>query len=265
MARITIGTRLQALIESPHLSQSEKRFAESLLQHYKKRNTLTRGRREWLDKLETIAATAQMTPAATNLDLIEDIRSVITRSEANSWDRGFLESIEQQVTRGKTLSPRQVETFEKIKARNTPEAVGLRKDWAATYRAEHAQTAKVVAAYYAKTGYYLDMSRLILSDDDYVPPMVAYLKMTDNDYAKKVIAAWEATPQYPLGTPVILRRGKIDPRWPRGGIVISTTEPVISAAKGAKRYKVLPFGMPEPILVEERDIKALKQLKKSSS
>ena len=38
--------------------------------------------------------------------------------------------------------------------------------------------------------------------------------------------------------------------------------PVISAAKGVKRYLVLPIGEATPVLVEEREIKAVKKFKK---
>ena len=38
--------------------------------------------------------------------------------------------------------------------------------------------------------------------------------------------------------------------------------PVVNAAKGVKRYLVLPIGEAVPVLVEEREIKKVKKLKK---
>ena len=38
-------------------------------------------------------------------------------------------------------------------------------------------------------------------------------------------------------------------------VVVSTTQPIVSACRGCKRYLVLPVGSAETILVEERDLK----------
>ena len=38
-------------------------------------------------------------------------------------------------------------------------------------------------------------------------------------------------------------------------VIISTTEPIVSAARGAKMYRILPFGSAEVMKIEERHIK----------
>ena len=84
-----------------------------------------------------------------------------------------------------------------------------------------------------------------------------------------VILAWEHDgwlvnfPKYALGSAVMVRARAVTARLPHGGIVISTTEPIVSAAKGAKRYKILPFGKAEAVLCEERDLKVLRMPKKT--
>jgi hypothetical protein len=263
MPRITLGHRLQSLIDNPNLTESERSFATSLLTHYQKRNTLTKGRRLWVDKLEAAAKESASKPSEVSPMLLE-IEDVLSRTEESSWDRGFLESIRQRATAGRSLSSRQLQTFEKIKAANTPEMTSKRRVWAATYTDQYQETARVVAWYYLKTGYYLDMARAILYEEAYIPPMDTFKKMTENKYALKVIAAWKAEPKYPLGAAVMVRAGGNRARLPHGGVVISTTEPIVSAAKGAKRYKILPFGKAEAILCEERDLKVLRMPKKDS-
>jgi hypothetical protein len=263
MPRITLGHRLESLANNPNLTDSERAFAASLLTHYRKRNTLTSGRRAWVDKLEAAAIEGASRSSEVSPLLLE-IQDVFERTEESSWDRGFLESIQQQARAGRSLSSRQLQTFTKIKAANTSEMVSKRKEWAETYMSQHRETGRVVAWYYLKTGYYLDMARAILYEESYIPPMGTFKKMTENKYALKVIEAWKAAPKYPLGSAVAVRARAVTARLPHGGVVISTTEPIVSAAKGAKRYKVLPFGKAEAILCEERDLKVLRIPKKDS-
>ena len=107
------------------------------------------------------------------------------------------------------------------------------------------------------------MARAIIDDAEYVPPMDKFQKMSQNKFAAKVLAAWRADPKYPVGTSVIGRGGANAVSLIRGGMVLSTTEPIINAAVGCKRYKVLPYNSPEPIIVEERDVKLFRRAKSS--
>ena len=52
MARVTLGDRLEVLESSEYLSNRDRVFAASLLKHYRKRRSLSAGRREWLGRLE---------------------------------------------------------------------------------------------------------------------------------------------------------------------------------------------------------------------
>jgi len=69
-----------------------------------------------------------------------------------------------------------------------------------------------------------------------------------------VIEETEKEPLYTVGQLVQFR-----PRHRATGKVASVlkanSEPVTSAAKGSKKYLVLPFGATKPVSVEERDIK----------
>jgi hypothetical protein len=196
--------------------------------------------------------------------IVADIEDVMTRVESNGWSADFLASIRDQAKRvGARLSPRQQELFDKIKSENTPEMVGRRGRWAQEYRTHHLETAAVLATYYLTTGYWLDMARSIIDDDNYVPPMDKFQKMSQNKFAAKVLDAWRADPKYPVGTSVVRRATLNQKAWGlgKGGMVLSTTEPIINAAVGCKRYKVLPYDSTEPIFIEERDVKLLRRPK----
>jgi len=261
MARVTLGNRLEVLASSPHLPEGRRQFAASLLAHYQKRRSLTSGRRVWVDRLEAMVEEAKNCDPSEYAAVVADIEDVMSRVEPDGWSADFLASIRDQAKRvGARLSPRQQELFDNIKAENTPECVSRRGRWAHEYRTHHLEAAAVLANYYLHSGYWLDMARSIIEQDDYVPPMDKFEKMRGNKFATKVLAAWRADPKYPVGTSVIERPGKTN-RLKRGGMVLSTTEPILSAAVGCKMYKVLPYDSTEPVLVEERCVKLLRRAK----
>jgi len=261
MARVTLGDRLEVLASSPHLPEGRRQFAASLLAHYQKRRSLTSGRRVWVDRLEAMVEEAKNHDPSEYAAVVADIEDVMTRVESGGWSADFLASIRDQAKRaGARLSRRQQEIFDKIKSENTPEMVERRGRWAHEYRTHHRETAAVLATYYLTTGYWLDMARAIIDDAEYVPPMDKFQKMSQNKFAAKVLAAWRADPKYPVGTSVIERPGKVH-RLKKGGMVLSTSEPIVSAAVGCKMYKVLPYDSTEPVLVEERCVKLLRRAK----
>jgi len=262
MARVTLGDRLEVLASSPHLPEGRRQFAASLLAHYQKRRSLTKGRRVWVDRLEAMVEEAKNRDPSEYESLVADIEDVMTRVESDEWSADFLASIRDQAKRvGARLSRRQQEIFEQIKSQNTPELVERRKRWAHEYQTHHLETAAVLASYYLTTGYWLDMANSIIDDDNYVPPMDKFQKMSQNKFATKVLQAWRADPKYPVGTSVIRRGNAKGWGLGKGGMVLSTTEPIVSAAVGCKMYKVLPYDSTEPILIEERCVKLFRQPK----
>ena len=262
MARVTLGDRLEVLESSPHLSGQDRVFAASLLKHYRKRRTLSAGRREWLDRLEAKADEAKNRDPSEWRDLVIEIEDVLSRADPDGWSTEFLKSIREQAKRvGARLSTRQQEIFDKIKSENTPELMERRKRWAHEYQTHHRETAAVLANYYLTTGYWLDMAHSIIDDDNYVPPMGKFQKMSQNKFAAKVLAGWRADPKYPVGTSVIRRGNAKGWGLAKGGMVLSTTEPIVSAATGCKRYKVLPYDSTTPIMVEERCVKLFRRQK----
>jgi hypothetical protein len=214
----------------------------------------------WVDRLEAMVEEIKNRDPSEYEALVIEIEDVMTRVEPDGWSAGFLASIRDHAKRGGLrLSTRQQEIFDKIKSENTPEMEGRRGRWAQEYRTHHRETATVLAHYYYQTGYWTQMARNIIEQDDYVPPMDRFEKMRGNKFATKVLDAWRSDPKYPVGTSVVRRANAKGWGLAKGGMVLSTTEPIVSAAAGCKRYKVLPYDSTEPIMVEERDVKLLRR------
>ena len=203
----------------------------------------------------------------------------------SQWAEGFADSIRDQIKRGRTLSDRQKATCHKILKENSEEANLELANWATEYEMHHKKKAKQIATYYKAQsgGYFRDLVKIILADE--VPPRGKYLKMRNNKYAKKVLAEIERKPRFSTEDHIIPNSKFMDgysfshPMMSgrngsfvssdeksnfksRGGIIIGVDDKIVSAAKGAKRYLVLPFGSAETYWVEERFLKLKTKVKK---
>ena len=202
------------------------------------------------------------------------------------WADGFADSIREQVTKGRRLSDRQKVVCHKILKENSKEANRELANWATEYNTHHKKKAKQIATYYSvqSGGYFRDLVKTILADE--VPPRGKYLKMRNNKYAKKVLAEIERKPRfstedhiepnskfqtgYSFKHPMMSGRngdtyvsGDEKSNFKaRGGIIIDVDDKIHSAAKGAKRYLVLPFGSANTYWVEERFLKKKAKVKK---
>ncbi len=206
-------------------------------------------------------------------ELQRHIEAALSRSVCGGWDRGFLESVLEQIAKGKTLTVKQKQTLGKVLARNDKAAQTLHDNWSSVYETEYKQSALVLAAYHTHQPYYKPMAADILANK--VPERGKFLRMYENKYSKKVLLQHAATPKYKAGD-YVRPRSSFDPyrhveqptqiAWPtqnsvtknflkRGGFILSVLADIRSCAKGAKRYKILPVGATMPVIVEERFIK----------
>ena len=210
-------------------------------------------------------------------ELVSQIEASLSLPVCTGWDRGFLESIMEQLDRGRKLSVKQNDMLGKVLDRNTPEQQKVHDAWEGVYKEKYAEKAFVLAKYYSRQSYYREMANTILSNE--VPERTRFMRMLENKYAKKVLSEYEATPKYELGSLVTGRanfdqyavdygtpKGQREIPWlhrktcvenflKRGALVVAVDDKIFSAAKGAKRYKVLPIGSPTAFFVEERFIK----------
>ena len=165
------------------------------------------------------------------------------------------------------------------------------RTYEANYAEQHLERFRLACNYYRTQGYYSNIIGNVPeafiqgTSDDYRPPYADYLRMTDNKYFPKIWAAYADKPKFPAGSMVQVRAtsalpmrnplstNNITAAWGKGwgfrklaghhALVLDTNpfKPV-SAAKGAKPYKVLVVGHPEPIYIEERFLKRAKGVKR---
>ena len=159
------------------------------------------------------------------------------------------------------------------------------------YAEQHLERFRLACNYYRTQGYYSNIIGNVPeafiqgTSDDYRPAYADYLRMTDNKYFPKIWAAYADKPKFPAGSMVQVRAtsalpmrnplstNNITAAWGKGwgfrklaghhALVLDTNpfKPV-SAAKGAKPYKVLVVGHPGPMYVEERFLKRAKGVKR---
>ena len=103
------------------------------------------------------------------------IEETLSRSVCGGWDRGFLESILEQMSKGRELSIKQKQTLGKVMARNSAEAQVNHDKWETDYLEKYQADAKILAQYHSRQPYYRPMAADILAGE--VPQMQKFLKM----------------------------------------------------------------------------------------
>ena len=196
-------------------------------------------------------------PDRTNTTLATRIAIALDRTDPSTWDHGFLESVQVRNQQQGSLSARQMEILEKIEERCSDTAIANRQAFAESYGEVEREKMRVIAAYYmANPPYYRDLATRVLEDDDFVPTEKQFRSMTTNKYALKILAENSAAPKYAVGQQVMGRASApYGVRGKRGFIMKVGHEPVTSAARGGKKYLILPIGSPVPVTIEERHIK----------
>jgi len=187
----------------------------------------------------------------------------------SQWENGFVESLVEQFNKRGRLSPKQVEILERIETQKLSKtARDASQQWVATYDDAKRRVAMICAKYYLKTGYFTNLATDVVNNPDFTPTERAWKKMCQNKYALKVVAEYDAAPKYAVGS-VIEFRATAD--WSMKNrtkgmpcIVISSGGDIVSAAKGSKPYKVLPYGSVKMIDCEERHLKKCKKPKKKA-
>ena len=201
---------------------------------------------------------------------IQEAFKFLSNQELVGWDKGFVESVTEWFERHNGLSEKQYSLLAKIVEKFSPENLRAKEEWALEYRSNHIKNAKIIAKYYEGTGYFTALARDILFEDTFVPSRKQWKAVSENKYAKKVLATYHQDPVYAAGDMVAFRQTDEIKRFMRkhgvpfnGAVVLEYLDEVVSHAKGAKRLKVLPVGSTEPVLTEERHLKKFRKKKKS--
>jgi hypothetical protein len=209
--------------------------------------------------------------------VVQEIKNSLSLPICYGWDRDFLVSILDQVERGRKLSTKQETFLTTVLERNSPAAHQQHKVWIETYSVEYVDDAKVLAKYYKTTGYFKSLVEVILAGQ--VPDRKSFLKMYNNKYATKVLSIHRMKPKYNVGDYIFPRASftsrkavfedglRREISWTitdlsvkrfqnKGALIIEHHDAIMSAANGAKTYKILPIGSTIPFIVEERFIKS---------
>tara|TARA_B100001250_G_scaffold406158_1_gene424765 strand:+ start:3999 stop:4745 length:747 start_codon:yes stop_codon:yes gene_type:complete len=137
---------------------------------------------------------------------------------------------------------------------------------------EYAENVALICTYYKRTGAYFRNYIARVERDEKLDAH-SYNRFVNNKYASKVLIAHKAEPKFDVGSLVDFRTsreatttadgvGSVHKKAPLGLLVLSNTEPILSACKGAKRYKVVCIGDSVPFWTEERFLKNRKKKRK---
>ena len=204
---------------------------------------------------------------------IKNIEASLSRSVCQGWDRSFLTSILGALEEGSSLTTKQSQTLKQVLSRSSAEEDFSHKKWSPEFRNKHQKIALVLAHYHIRNQYYNDIAQVILAGG--VPLKRKYMRMHNNKYSQKVIREFDRPPRLELGAHVLPRasfnkfnnveqsflgdyeneRKSIERFIKDGAFIVGVEEYVISAAKGAKRYRLLSPGSQCVFLIEERFLK----------
>ena len=112
--------------------------------------------------------------------MLERVERLLTRVPQNGgWDRGFVESVMEQLGTGRTLSPRQQEVLGKIEGRFSDEALSARADWEDSWDDDKQTRFNIAVKYYGRTGYYQNIVQRAWNQTDFVPSFKEYNALTN--------------------------------------------------------------------------------------
>ena len=180
----------------------------------------------------------------------------VAKENLNESSSLFVKSLIDFYGKNGGLSDKQLAAFVKIESRFSPQEQAKLARWATDYKQQHLGEAKILAAYYVKTGYWNEIAKSIMSDPEYLPDRTKYQKMRNNKYAKKLLAETRKTARFDNQSMIQIRRnaaGTVSASLlNRLCFVLKNDLPIKNPVVGGKRYLVLPMSTAQPIEVEER-------------
>ena len=201
------------------------------------------------------------------LERINNVKGrILIAGDESSWDFGFMESLEEQMTKRGSLSPRQEEVLQQVEGRWSNEALKHRASWVDDWDKDKEAKFWIALQYYHKTGYYGNIVYKYLTTAGCrcagAPSEKEYNKLVLNNYAAGVIRNVQGESKFPVGGTAVFRTGaRTNKNKPCVILKHGSAEHVNSHAKGAKPIQVLPIGSSEPCWTEERWLKKAKKRK----
>jgi hypothetical protein len=264
---MTYRDRFENLLKNPRMLSAgiDLEFATSLFDSYKSNGSLSRGRREWLVKLEEkYKEEGWIDPLTGEFGTI--LKVVLANESLTDGDLTFANSLKNQYVRYKNLSEKQQSALVGMFDRYSPEGQKKASEWKDDYNKNHKQEAKIAAHYYlSNPPYFGTVSQRIIDEEGFIPSLRQFNKLTKNKYASRVIESTLAEPKFKVDDVVELRANapfhSSSMRNDNKGFIIEVdSKPVTSAARSSKNYLVLPVGSVETVHIEERFMKRVKKI-----
>ena len=201
-------------------------------------------------------------PKVKDDSILERIENILKIPFVFGSTKQFLESIYEQYNKNGSLTEAQLNAVNKIDKKYSEETVVDYDRWKGEYDEEKKEVAQICAFYYKNNPpYFKELSEKILSDPDFVPTEKQFNSMCKNKFTEKVIRETRSEPRFKVGQLVQGRKNApIKIRDSYFSVIETGAEPVISAAKGAKVYTLLPRGKTQVVNCEERFLKKAQKI-----
>jgi len=199
---------------------------------------------------------------AVSEQILSRMNKILESNRINDRTKNFLESIKESHLKQNGLTAKQFKAFEKVEDYFFTHQAVPSKEWVDQYDKEKEGRAKICALYYkANPPYFMNLASKILNDNGFVPTEAQYNSMCQNKFALKVIKSHENAPLYEVGVMIEFRKSYSNKNLADkiAAIIEINKDPVVSAAKGSKIYRVLPIGEKNIVKVEERFLKKVRK------
>lgn len=204
----------------------------------------------------------------------------------NTWEQGFVESLEHQFKQKGRLSVSQEKHLFRLSDKYNMDKIREAQEFAKNYGPEQRDIAYKCALYYdgQYVHYFADIVNKVLDDPTgHVLTLGEYNKLCKNKYALKVLDSYDTPELFSVGDMVQIRaNNRIDiantdqktGAHPRGVaatwsfanktcmVLEVNAKPITRAAKAARIYKILIIDETSPIYAHESDLKKLRRRKK---
>jgi len=194
--------------------------------------------------------------------LLLRMNKILGSANINDRTRNFLQSIRESYLKQNGLTVKQFKAFEKVENYFSSHHLQPSETWLSRYDNKKKVRARVCALYYkANPPYFMNLAGKILEDDNFVPTEKQYKSICSNKFALKVIKSHEGPGQFEVGNMVKFRKSYYNERLAdkMAAVIEINADPIVSAAKGSKIYRVLPAGEKNIVKVEERFLKKIRK------
>jgi len=191
------------------------------------------------------------------MSVTDAIQRLLGDESVQGWDRGFCESIQEQIKRGRSLTEKQAKAFEKVARRHSKEAKQERAEWVANFDDEKQERLKLIAGYYRRIKtYFVDVALSVEQDENFVPTQKQYHAMCENKFADKVWQNYKTPAKFNVSDLVTIRKVSRLETGIRGKvcIVLDNTPNRFEYFKGGRPYDVFVIEGGRKLQLHERDI-----------